>query len=276
MLIKRATLTVNNILKLFVFEGLESVRKTTLLNIFFRSLFIHVTLNFRRMQNLGFAMAVIPLIRALKLTEKESAEFLTRHLQMFNTHPYFTAPIIGSIVRLEEEHASQKDELFDANSIKQGFMASYAAIGDTFFWGAFRPFVAFVSVLLMSLGLTLAPVFYLLIYTPVHFLVRWKGFFEGYSRGKRGFEFIRSLNLPAQALKIRWISLGVLMALLVWIARNDGYWPFVQTSGMVVKCTALAAVLLCMVLLQKGISQIQLLYGAVGVFIIMAWTGLIH
>ncbi len=66
------------------------------------------------------------------------------------------------------------------------------------------------------------------------------------------------------------------MALLVWIARNDGYWPFVQTSGMVVKCTALAAVLLCMVLLQKGISQIQLLYGAVGVFIIMAWTGLIH
>ncbi|MGB5218468.1 MAG: PTS system mannose/fructose/sorbose family transporter subunit IID [Smithella sp.] len=267
---------VNNILKLFIFEGLGSVKKTTLLNIFFRSLLIHATLNFRRMQNLGFAMAVIPLIRELKLTKKESAEFLTKHLQMFNTHPYFAAPIIGSIVRLEEENASQKDELFDANAIKQSFMASYAAIGDTFFWAAFRPFVAFVSVLLMYLGLTLAPVFYLLIYTPVHFLVRLKGFLEGYSRGKRGFEFIRSLNLPGLALKIRWISLGVLIALLIWLSRYDGYWPFAQTFGMVVKFTALAAVLLCMFLLKKGISQIQLLYGAVAAFILMAWTGLIH
>ena len=276
MLIKRATLKVNNILKLFVFEGLESVRKTTLLNIIFRSLLIHVTLNFRRMQNLGFAMAVIPLIKELKLTEKESAEFLKKHLQMFNTHPYFTAPIIGSIVRLEEENVAQKEELFDAHSIKQSFMASYAAIGDTFFWGAFRPFVAFVSVLLIFLGLTSAPVIYLLIYTPVHLLVRLKGFFEGYSRGKKGFEFIRSLNLPALALKIRWISLGVLIVLLIGLAQNDGYWPFVRTSGMVVKCTALAAVLFCMVLLQKGITQIQLLYGAVALFMIMAWTGLIH
>lgn len=263
-------------MKLFVFEGLKRVRKTTLVNIFLRSLLIHATLNFRRMQNLGFTMAIIPLIRELKLNEKESEAFLTKHLQMFNTHPYFTGPIIGSIVGLEEEHASQKDELFDVNAIKQSFMASYAAIGDTFFWGAFRPFAAFVSILLMYLGLAFAPVIYLLIYTPVHVWVRLKGFIEGYHRGKRGFEFIRSLNLPGLAVKIRWMSLGVLIALLLWLSRSGGYWPFMQTYSIVIRLAAVAVVLLCMFLMHKGLTQLQLLYGAVAVFVVISWTGLMN
>ena len=81
------------------------MKKTTLIKIFLRSFFIHTTLNFRRMQNLGFAMAIIPVIRELRLQKKESRQLLTTHLQLFNTHPYFSAPIIGSIVRLEEEQA---------------------------------------------------------------------------------------------------------------------------------------------------------------------------
>ena len=64
---------------------------------------------------------------------------MTTHLQLFNTHPYFSAPIIGSIVRLEEEQA-EKANLLTPSAIKKSFMASYAAIGDIFFWGALRPF----------------------------------------------------------------------------------------------------------------------------------------
>ena len=85
------------------------------------------------MQNMGFAMAVIPLIKELRLDKKKSEKFLTEHLQMFNTHPYFSAPIIGSIVRLEEENVLKDQENADASSIKQSLMASYAAIGDIFF-----------------------------------------------------------------------------------------------------------------------------------------------
>jgi PTS system mannose-specific IID component len=171
------------------------------------------------MQNIGFAMAVIPVIKELGFKRKESEEFLTKHLQMFNTHPYFSAPIIGSIVRLEEENVSQ-DEVFDANSIKRSLMASYAAIGDIFCWGAFRPFVAIISVLLIYMGLVFAPIFYLFVYTPVHFWVRLKGFIEGYRRGKRGFEFIRSMDLPSVAVKLRWISLTVLIGLMIWLSRD--------------------------------------------------------
>jgi PTS system mannose-specific IID component len=248
------------------------VKKTTLVNIFLRSFFIHTTLNFKRMQNMGFAMAVIPLIEELQLEKKESEKFLTTHLQMFNTHPYFSAPIIGSIVRLEEENAV-KEEATDVNSIKQSLTASYAAIGDIFFWGALRPFLSIISVILIYMGLVFAPVVYLLIYTPIHFGVRLKGFIEGYRRGKRGFEFIRSLNLPGIAIKIRWISLTVLIGLIIWLSIDSGYWPFIKTYGIVVKLTALATVMFCLLLIKRGFSQVYIIYGAVVIFITVSWTG---
>ena len=251
------------------------MKKTTLLNVFVRSLFIHAALNFKRMQNLGFAMAVIPVINQLGLTKKESQEFLTKHLQVFNTHPYFSAPIIGTVVRLEEENTS-RDEAVDVHSIKRSLMASYAAIGDIFFWGALRPFIAIISVLLIYMGLVFAPIVYLFVYTPIHFWVRVKGFIEGYRQGKRGFEFIRSMDMPSLAVKLRWISLGVLMALIIWLSRNGGYCPFTTSHTIIVKIVAMTVVILCLFLIKKGISQISIIYGAVVAFIILSWTGWIH
>jgi PTS system mannose-specific IID component len=223
---------------------------------------------------MGFTMSVIPLIRELRLQGKESENFLTTHLQMFNTNPYFSAPIIGSVVRLEEEKASE-EETFNIVSIKQSFMASYAAIGDIFFWGAFRPFASIITAILIYMGVIFAPVVFLLIYTPVHLWVRLKGFIEGYREGKRGFEFIRSLNLPGIAVKLRWISLIVLIGLLVWLSRDGGYWPFVKTYGIIVKLAALATIMLCLFMIKKGLSQVYIIYGAVMIFIIISWTGLI-
>jgi PTS system mannose-specific IID component len=225
------------------------------------------------MQNMGFAMAVIPLIKELRVDKKKSEKFLTAYLQVFNTHPYFSAPIIGSIVRLEEENVLKDQEGADASSIKQSLMASYAAIGDIFFWGALRPLVSIISVTLIYMGVIFAPVVYLLIYTPIHFWVRLRGFIEGYRKGKRGFEFIRSLNLPGIAVKIRWVSLIVLIGLIIWLSSDGGYWPFIKTSGVVVKLTALATVMFCLLLIRKGFSQIYIIYGAVVIFIAVSWTG---
>jgi mannose/fructose/N-acetylgalactosamine-specific phosphotransferase system component IID len=245
----------------------------TLTKIFLRSFFIHTTLNFKRMQNMGFAMSVIPLIKELKLQKKESENILTTHLQMFNTHPYFSAPIIGSIVRMEEENAC-KEETLDTSSIKQSFMASYAAIGDIFFWGALRPFTSIMAVILIYMGLIFAPVVFLLIYTPVHFWVRLNGFIEGYRKGKKGFEFIRSLNLPVIAVKIRWVALIILIGLMLWLSSYGRYWPFINTYGIIIKLVGLATVMLCLLMVKKGVSQVYIIYGALMIFIVISWTGL--
>lgn len=250
------------------------MKKTTLAEIFLRSFFIHATLNFRRMQNMGFTMAIVPLIRELRLQQKESDELLTTYLQIFNTHPYFSAPIIGSIVRLEEER-SQKGGSFDALAIRKSLMTSYAAIGDIFFWGAMRPFGVLVAVLLAYMGFIMAPVVFILIYTPVHLWIRLKGFIEGYRKGKNGFEFIRSHNLTDIAVKIRRLSLVLLAGLAVWLSRDGGYWPFMQTGAVVVKLMALATVMLCFFLMKKGLPQIFIIYGAVLLFILISWKGLL-
>ena len=74
----------------------------------------------------------------------------------------------------------------DVPRLKQSLMASYAAIGDIFFWGALRPFASIFAVILIYMGLIIAPVAFLLIYTPAHFWIRLKGFIEGYRQGKKG------------------------------------------------------------------------------------------
>ena len=221
------------------------------------------------MQNLGFAMAIIPLIREWQLPQKDSEAMLTRHLQMYNSHPYFSAPLIGSVIRLEEEKRGV-GESSDVLAVKNGLMGPYAAIGDTFFWGALRPFAGIIAVVLGLKGLIIAPVAFLLIYTPAHLWVRVKGFIEGYRRGKQGIEFIRALHLPRVTSIIRWLSL-VILAIMAVLLSYIGYWPFMEIPGLMMTLSTIATFLFSLFLIKKGVSQIYILYGAVGIFFLIAY-----
>lgn len=243
------------------FGAAGKMTKGALIKIFLRSFCIHVTLNFRRMQNLGFAFAMIPLIREKKMPPKEAEEMLTRHLQMFNTHPYLSTPIIGSVLRMEEERRSGEDAL-SIMTVKQSLMGPYAAIGDTFFWGALRPCAGILAVIVAWMGWLFAPLAFILIYIPVHFWVRLKGFLEGYRRGKQGIEFIRRIDLPHIAIRVRWLSLAGLSGCGLWLMR-DGYTTHIGVSWIVMSLAALAIILLCWWLVKRGISQVYILYGAV-------------
>ena len=248
--------------------------KATVIKIFLRSLFIHTTLNFRRMQNLGFAMSIIPLVRQWQKQHKDVEEILIRHLQMFNTHPYFSASVIGSIVRLEIDCADNGTAP-DAVAVKQSLMGPYAAIGDIFFGGALKPFAAVFAVVLAYAGLILAPLAFLLIYTPAHLWVRIKGFIESYRRGKQGIEFIRRMDLPHTAIRIRWCLIFILAGLVHWLLQI-GSWPFSNTIEILMKLTVLSTILVCFWLINKGISQVYILYSAAAIFLFISWKGLFN
>ncbi|MHB8137533.1 MAG: PTS system mannose/fructose/sorbose family transporter subunit IID [Smithellaceae bacterium] len=244
------------------------MKRGSLIKIFFRSFFIHAALNFRRMQNLGFAYAIIPLIRELKLSKKDEEEILTRHLQMFNTHPYLSTPLIGSIVRMEEQRP-EGDDTSAIMMVKQSLMGPYAAIGDAFFWGALRPCAGIIGAGLAWLGWILAPLAFILIYTPAHIWVRAKGFIEGYRRGKQGIEFVRSIDLPRIANRVRWLSLIILAGFSVRVIQEECS-AFTQTPLLIMVAASLGIILLCWLLVKKGISQIYILYGTVIIFLIFA------
>jgi len=252
----------------YIFCGREEITKATVIKIFLRSLFIHTTLNFRRMQNLGFALSIVPLIRHWQKQHKDVKEILLRHLQMFNTHPYFSASIIGSIVRLELDCADSGC-VADTMAVRHSLMGPYAAIGDIFFWGALRPFAAVFAVVLAYTGLIIAPVAFLLIYTPAHIWLRCKGFIEGYRRGKQGIEFIRIMDLPSTVIKIRWCSILILAGLAQWLLLM-GAGPLANINGIIAKFSVLGVIVACYWLINKGISQVYILYTTVAIFLFIS------
>jgi len=228
---------------------------STLLGIFFRSLTIQVSFNFWRMQNLGFAFAMLPLIRHREGDQVRIAAFLSSHLQMFNTHPYLASPVIGAVVRIEEEGRTS-----EAVDLKKALMGPYAAIGDSFFWGALRSFSAVGAVIVAFMGTLTAPLAFLLLYNPFHLWVRGKGFLEGYRRGKSGIDFIRGLDLPGAAGRIRFLLLiliGILAAVAVEMAcRPRDFLPEIPA-----RAAALGLLILFSLGVHKGISPVKILYG---------------
>lgn len=211
------------------------------------------------MQNLGFAFAMLPSIRCLAKDREETSRMLSRHLQLFNTNPYMAAPILGSSMRLEED-LYRDGRCLEVDQLKAALMAPYAAMGDALFWGSLKPLAAIAAVLLALKGSLFAALVLLVVYNPLPWWVRLKGFAEGYRKGKDGIDFIRGMNLPGIARRIRWLSV-LLLGWLAWIVSG----LFSAQAGhleVLQKGVALAAVLGCFWMLRKGISALTILYGA--------------
>ena len=237
----------------------EKVSIRDLAKIFLRSLTVHSSWNFSSMQNIGFAFSLIPFVKKSGGDREQSARILKRHLELFSTHPCLSGPIIGSVVKLEEE-SCENDGCPEAVDLKKALMAPYAAIGDPFFWGALKPSSAVVGVIVAIEGFLAAPLIFLLLYNSFHIWVRLRGFVEGY-RDKRGaINFIKALNLPELSRKIRWVSvilLGILAGLIIEIPPV----PYACDSGGFAKILLLIIILLCFWIIKKGVSPLVILYG---------------
>lgn len=241
-------------------------KTSCLIRIFLRSLSIQSSFNFWRMQNIGFAFALIPLIKSADMDAAQASELLKRHLQSFNTHPYLAGPALGSVVKLEEEAKDGRS----VSDLKITLMGPYAALGDTFFWGAWRPFSAIGAVVLMMEGVLWAPLIFLAVYNPVAIYVRLKGFVEGYRRGMRGIDFIGRLNLPGLAGKIRLTSvilLGMLATLLSHAAGN----AYAVVPELLLGFIFLGVILLCFLMMTRGISVMKILYGTATIFLLVSF-----
>jgi len=222
---------------------------------------IQASWNVSRMQGLGFAYAIAPLAAAdVEPGQRETSALLTRHLQRFNTHPYMSAPIIGSVSRLEAEN-----RFSETADLKNALMGPYAAIGDPFFWGSLRPFSGIAAVCLAIKGFFLAPLLFLILYNPVHLWVRIRGFITGWQQGKNAVEFIRRLELPAMSRRIRWCS-TILLGCAAYLASTAGVFHDPFQPGLPGQVGALLVVLASFLAVRKGLSPLAILYGSVTFF----------
>jgi PTS system mannose-specific IID component len=170
---------------------------------FWRGLFLQAAWNRRGMQNLGFAFAIDPALRALYAEPGRRREALARHIGFFNCHPYTAAAILGGAIHHEEKAAAGVEPASIAVSYKATLQGPLAALGDGFFWTALRPFFGALAALGALLLGWPAVVAALLVYNAIHLAMRAGLFWTGYRQGDALVPAIARLSLPVLADKLR-------------------------------------------------------------------------
>ena len=152
--------------------------------VWWRSQFLQGSWNYERMQNLGWAYALIPAIKKLYTKKEDQVAALERHLEFFNTHPYVAAPIIGVTLALEEEKANGT-EIDDAaiQGVKIGMMGPLAGIGDPVFWFTVRPILGALGASLASSGNIVGPLIFFFGWNIIRMAFLWYTQEFGYKAG---------------------------------------------------------------------------------------------
>ncbi|MGF0071585.1 PTS system mannose/fructose/sorbose family transporter subunit IID [Streptococcus orisratti] len=152
--------------------------------VWWRSQFLQGSWNYERMQNLGWAYALIPAIKKLYTKKEDQAAALERHLEFFNTHPYVAAPIMGVTLALEEEKANGT-EIDNAaiQGVKIGMMGPLAGIGDPVFWFTVRPILGALGASLAQGGNLFGPILFFFGWNIIRMAFLWYTQEFGYKAG---------------------------------------------------------------------------------------------
>ena len=142
------------------------LEKSDRFNIMLRSQFLQGSWNYERMQNGGWAYAIIPALKKLYPNKDDASAALKRHLEFFNTHPYIAAPILGVTLAL-----------------KVGMMGPLAGIGDPVFWFTVRPILGAIAASLAAGGSLIAPLFFFIVWNVIRVAFLWYTQEFGYQKG---------------------------------------------------------------------------------------------
>jgi len=156
------------------------------ISVWIRSFFLQGSWNYERMQNGGWAFAMIPAIKRLYKTKEEQSAALKRNLEFFNTHPYVASPILGVTLALEEERANGAPvEDVTLQGVKVGMMGPLAGIGDPVFWFTIRPILGALAASLAISGNILGPIIFFLGWNIIRMAFTWYTQEFGYKAGSR-------------------------------------------------------------------------------------------
>lgn len=138
---------------------------------------LQISWNYERMQALGFAWSIIPVLKKVYTNTHDLFEAIKRHMVFYNTHPSMSAVIFGAACAMEEQ---QQGDV--ADSLKVALMGPLAGIGDTLAGVLLRPIVGVFAASLALAGNPVGPLLMIAL-GVAWFLVRWPLFWFGYKRG---------------------------------------------------------------------------------------------
>lgn len=142
--------------------------------------------NYERLQALGTAAAMVPIIRRLYKTKEEIADRLKCYMVFFNTEPAFVGTLIPGIVASMEEQRANGAEISDEeiNAVRTGLMGPLAGIGDTVSQAITYPTLAALAIDMAIRGNPLAAPFFWVTFTAVMLILGYTLYMRGYQQGK--------------------------------------------------------------------------------------------
>lgn len=161
------------------------ITKKDLSNLALRSIPMEHSWNYERMMHMGYAWALMPILKKLYPKDEDFREALQRHLEFYNTTPFIITFPLGISAAMEEERATSIDT-FDAKSIsdvKTALMGPLAGIGDSLFWGTLRIIATGIGASLGLQGNLLGPLLFFLVWNVPHWISRYVLSFVGFNLG---------------------------------------------------------------------------------------------
>ena len=144
--------------------------------------------NYERLQALGQANAMVPVIRKLYPEDKErQVKELKKYFVFYNTDPSFIGTMIpGVAAAMEEQRANGAEDITDEtiNSLRTGLMGPIAGIGDTVSQGIVYPILAGIACSLAIDGSYVGPIFFEIAYKICLIGFGWNMYRLGYQKGK--------------------------------------------------------------------------------------------
>ena len=163
----------------------NNITKKDFRSIFWRSFTLLGSMNYERMEALGFLYSILPALKKIYKDDPEGMKAAChRHMAAFNMTVAPSPFVMGITVAMEE--MAKEDKSFDVdsiNAVKVSLMGPLSGIGDTFFWGIFRILACAIAVGFAQEGNPLAPFILLILFNIPNVLTRLFGLKWGYSNG---------------------------------------------------------------------------------------------
>jgi mannose PTS system EIID component len=147
-----------------------------------RSLAVQGSWNYETLIGAGFAFTLLPALRLYYGNDGDQLDAaVSRHAELFNSHPYFATVAAGAVARLEAERAQPAV----IERFKIALRGSLGSMGDRLVWTTWRPMALLLAIVLFLLGAAwwVAVGVFLIVYNALHFAVRVVGLRIGISAG---------------------------------------------------------------------------------------------
>lgn len=134
---------------------MTKLTKKDLRKVYFRNIFgLQWGWNYERMQGLGYACVMMPILKKLYHDDPASLKkALKTHLGYFNTSQPMSHLIIGADVGMEEKIGMQDQDAIIG--LKTGLMGPFAGVGDTLFLAIYRTIVFSIAAYMALSGSTI-------------------------------------------------------------------------------------------------------------------------